>query len=158
MWNAVSYFETLAGSLKLTKGKYQFCRVSGINYLEDLLNAPKTNAAYFAVDDSDDGVTIRYGGGFFNRRAIVVYLLKKYKISNQLEREAALNETREIRIKLISRLLKDSSSVQELLFLDKTRIPYHEVPGYFASGTAGNYFIITIDEPLDITFDATDWE
>ena len=158
MWNAVTYFATLASSLKLTKAKYKFCRVTGLNYLEDLLAGMNSSDAFFAVDDSDDGMTIRNGGGYFNRRAIVVYILKKYKFGDQSARETVLNETREIRRQLITRLLKDSGTVDGLTFLDKSRIPYHEVPGYFAAGTAGIYFIITIDEPTDLVYNGDEWE
>ena len=46
MWNAVSYFETLTGKLKATKGKYAFCRVTGISYLEEVLDKQKTSNAF----------------------------------------------------------------------------------------------------------------
>jgi hypothetical protein len=156
MFNAVTYFEELGKKLKLTKDIYHFCRVTGLNYLEDILTNLNKNA-YLAVDDSDDGVTIRKGGAYFNRRAIVVYILKRYKISDQLDRETKLNETRVIRDKFQARLIKDSNEIEELFFLDKTRIPYKEFPGYFASGVCGCYFIITIEEPKELTINASDW-
>ena len=158
MWNAVNYFETLNGKLKTTKNAYHFCRVSGINGLEEILANYMAKNAFLAVDDSDDGMTIRLGGGYFNRRSIVVYVLKKYKITDMSERETALSETRSIRNSLISKLLVDANNNTEgLNYLNKERIPYHEVPGYFAAGTTGIYFIITIDEPVNLAYNANDW-
>ncbi len=157
MWNAVPYFENISNKLKLTSGKYHFCRVTGLGYLEEILTNLKTKSSFLAVDDSDDGVTIRRGGGYFNRRSVVVYILKKYNFLRQDERETVLQETRAIREKITSRLIKDSNEVEEMYYLNKDRIPYHEVSGYFAAGTAGVYFIITIEEPVNLCYDASDW-
>ena len=158
MWNAVTYFQTLATKLKATKTNYSFCRVSGINHLEDVLANGQRYKAFFAVDDSDDGATIQKGGGYFNRRAIVIYILKKYKITDMADRETALNECRSIHKSILTKLIKDSNDVYELTYLDKSRIPYHEVPGMFAVETAGLYFILTIEEPIELVYDATEWE
>lgn len=158
MWNAVTYFETLMSKLKLTKSTFTFCRVTGLTYLEDVLANYATKKAFLAVDDTDDGVTIQTGGGFFNRRSVVVYILKKYDFKSQEDREEKTNETRVIHQKLLTKLIKDSTIIQEMMYLDKTRIPYHEVPGMFAAGTTGVYFIITINEPVNLVFDESDWE
>ena len=159
MWNAVSYFEALNGKLKLTKGKYTFCRVTGLNNVEDVLANMTKTKAFLAVDDTDDGATIRRsGGGYFNRRAVVVYLLQKYDIKSQTDRETKVNECRSIYSKLLAKLIKDSTAVDDLQFLDKSRIPYHEFPGMFAAETCGLYFIITLDEPINLVYDATDWD
>lgn len=157
MWNAVSYFENLNFMLIATKGIHDFCRVSGLNNLEDILNNITKNA-YTAVDDSDDGVTIQKGGAYFNRRAIVIYILKKYDFKSMTDRENKLNLCREIHKSFLSKIIKDSSLIDDLMFLDKTRFPYHEMPGMFAAGTTGIYFIMTLEEPLDLMFNALEWE
>jgi len=158
MWNAVAYFENLQKKLKLTKTGYKFCRVTGINYLEEILSSSPGEKNFFAVDDTDDGVTIRKGSGYFQRRAIVIFLLKNFDVINQIDREIKLNETRLIRNQLVSKLLRDSNEIQDLLYLDKMRIPYKEVPGFFANGTCGIYFIITLEEPVSLIFNTDDWD
>lgn len=158
MWNAVEYFKSLNSRLKLTRGKFIFCRSTGLGNLEELLNKWQKYSSFTVVDDSDDGLTIRRGGGFFNRRSVIVYILKKYNFKSQDDREVKLAEVRTIYSKFLSRLIRDSNDIQELTYLDKTRIPYHEVPGYFSVGTTGLYFIITIDEPTELTFKPEDWD
>jgi len=158
MWNAVAYFEDLQKKLKLTKTGYKFCRVTGINYLEEILLSSPAEKNFFAVNDVDDGVTIQKGGGFFQRRAIVVFILKRYNATDMVEREVRLNETRLICDKLMAKLIKDSNEVPALTFLDKTRFPYKEVPGYWAIGTCGKYFIFTIDEPKSLIHNQDDWD
>lgn len=158
MWNAVNYFKSLNNRLKLTWGKHILCRSTGLNHLEDLISKMTKYNNFTVVDDSDDGATIRGGGGYFNRRSVIVYILKKYDFRSQEDRETKLNECREIYRKFVSRLLKDSGELPELAYLNKVRIPYHEVPGYFVAGTTGLYFIVTIDEPVDLQFDPSDWD
>jgi hypothetical protein len=157
MWNAVTYFDAIAKRLKATK-QHKFCRVSGIGALEDILQSYNQNA-YFAVDDSDDGITIQKGGGYFDQRSVVIYILQKYKITNMVEREQVLATCRKIRKSIISKLIVDSNNqIQGLEYLDKKRFPYHEVPEYFAAGTAGVYFSITIEEPVSLIYDSDEWD
>ena len=157
MFNASDYFKNCNSKLKLcVDNGYKFSRVSGIEYLEDILTDLK-QPAYLAVDDTDDGVTVREGAGYFVKRVITVFILRRYKLSDQVDRETKLAETRLIRNKLTAKLIKDSNTVDELMFLDKTRFPYKEVPGYFASGTCGIYFFVTIKEPTNLVHNGDDW-
>ena len=157
MFNAISYFQNCNSKLKLTvDNKYKFSRVTGFEYLEDILDDVK-QPAYLAVDDTDDGVTVREGAGYFVKRVITVFILRRYKVGDQADRENKLAETRLIRNKLTARLIKDSNTNADLMFLDKTRFPYKEVPGYFAAGTCGIYFFVTVKEPTDLCDVANDW-
>lgn len=158
MWNAVDYFKNLHSKLKKTNFDYHFCRVSGLNMLEDILSNYSSKNAFLAIDDSDDGSTITNFGGYFNRRSITVFILKKYKINEMELREEILNECRSIYISLLSKLLIDKAIVPGLMYLDNKQIPYHEVPGQFAGGTTGIYFVLTIEEPINLVYDATEWD
>ena len=157
MFNAVTYFQNCNSKLKIcVDNNYKFSRVTGFEYLEDILKDIK-QPAYLAVDDTDDGVVVREGAGYFIKRVITVFILRRYKISDQADRETKLAETRLIRNKLTARLIKDSNTNADLMFLDKTRFPYKEVPGYFAAGTCGIYFFVTLKEPTDLCEVANDW-
>lgn len=157
MWNAIDYFETLKGKLKLTKTEYTFCRVTGLNYLEEILSNIKASS-YLGVDDTDDGATIQMGGGWVNRRSVVVYVLKKYKFGDNKDRQEKMNEIRVVHKKLLAKLIKDSGNIDDLMFLDKSRFPYHEVPGMFAAGTCGMWFVVTLNEPTELICDANDYD
>lgn len=158
MWNAVNYFKDINSKLKLTvDGKYHFARITGITFLEDILSNLKSQQAYLAVDDTDDGVTVRKGGAYFTKRVVTVYVLRKYKIADQQDRETKLAECRLIRDKLEARIIKDTNTVADMMYVDKTRFPYREVPGYFAAGTCGIYFFITIEEPKNLCYDGDDY-
>ena len=158
MLNATNYFKEICNTLKETKSdQFHFCRVTGLDYLEDVLAKVKSKNAFFAVDDSDDGVTTCNSGGYFERKSVVVYLLKKYDVKDLLDREVKLNEVRSIYRKILSKLIIDKKNVSALYYLD-TNIYYHEVPGFFAAGTCGLYFIISYSEAVELIYNATDWE
>ncbi|HEY6915149.1 MAG TPA: hypothetical protein VI413_10775, partial [Paludibacter sp.] len=129
-----------------------------LSHLEDILTNQRNSTAFLAIDDTDDGVTIKRGGGYYNRRAIFVYVLKKFNTKSQEDREEKVAETRLIHKSLLSKLIIDKNSVDGLMFLDENRIPYHEVPGMFVAETCGLYFSFTIEEPTNLVYDANDWE
>ncbi len=158
MWDAVEYFRSVNSRLKLTRDKYEFCRSTGLANLEELISGAQKHQNFTVVDDSDDGVTVRKGGGYFNRRSVIVYILTKYNFKSLEDRANKLNEVRKIHTRFLSRLIHDSNVMPELSYLDKSRIPYHEVPGYFIAGTTGLYFVITVDEPVDLQYDNEDWD
>lgn len=155
MWNSIEYFDNARKSLKLTKA-FTFSRISGMENLEEILN-DRTSQNIFAVDDTDDGVTFKKGNSFFRTRNIVVYVLKRYDIKNMIDREEKMTECRNIVNKIQSKILLDSNSIVELMFL-RDRMPDHEIPGYFATGFTGKSLMITIDEPTELIFDEADWD
>lgn len=157
MWNAEQYFENIQKTLKLTKDTFRFGRVSGINNLEDVIADMKVKN-WIAVDSSEDGAIVRPSNGFFDRRSIVVFVLMRYNIAKQEDRVARVADCKAIYRKMVAKLLKDSTTIDELTYLDRSRIPYHEVPGYFATGMTGIYFVVTINEPTALVYDSTDYD
>lgn len=157
MLNAVTYFETLQKQLKLTKD-FHFGRVTGIDGMEDLINASPKHKQFFLVDDTDDGVRIKQGGAWFLRRVVVGYVLEQYKYPDMKQREEVLNNLRTILNKISARLIRDKSRVPELASIDDSRFPYREFPGNFARGTTGYYFTVTLHEPENLVYNADDWD
>ena len=45
----------------------------------------------------------------------------------------------------------------ELYLLNKDRIKFKELPGYFANGSTGLYFIFTVDFPKQLIYNSDDW-
>lgn len=155
MFNPVTYLETLHGELKATRTAYYFCRVSGVSDLEEVLDNVKRHSKFLAVDDSQDGYTFRgAAGGFFERRQYTVFILTRVKYGDMDARLTALEESREIFRSLMSRFINDKLSID---CIDFDRTAFYEVPPAFAHGTCGIYFIFTVQNPVDLRYDATDW-
>ena len=158
MWNSVQYFDNATSKLKLTKNLYKYKKVSGIRNLEEVIS-DRVNDKFIAVDDTDDGNTFQgAGGGWFKRRTVIVFILQKYDIKNMQDRETKLNECRVIMNRFQSKIIADAQELEELLYLDKSRMPHYELDDYFANGCTGLYFMISINEPTDLIYNANDWE
>lgn len=156
MFDPIAYMQTLHSKLKLTKDKYKFCRVSGLSALEEVLDSFKRDKFFFAVDDSQDGITFRgAGAGYFERRPYTVFILGKADYGNMDQRSAILTEAKSIYRNLLSKLIKDKLAIQ---VIDMQSIRFFEVPPAFAFGSAGIYFIFTVENPVNLTYDAESWD
>ena len=59
LFDALSYFKGMCKKNKLAKAHAFYpCVCSGINSLEEVLQNLRRESAFFAVDDTNDGVTI----------------------------------------------------------------------------------------------------
>ncbi len=158
MFNPITYFETLSKSLKLTMDKYHFTKVSGLDGLEGVLSSRKHHSFFVAVDDTENGVIVRgKGHGFFNRRPSTIFICAAAEYGDMDQRQTLLAEFREIHRSFCSRLIKDRAE-DGLFLLDSSRIPYYEIPGYFANGCVGIYFMIYNDEPTNLAYVQSEWE
>ena len=161
MFDAHKYFEKICQTNKLLiEGKYHFCRVTGISYMEEVIQKFQREKAYFCIDDTEDGTIIsNSGNGYFERRQYTVFILKKYSFNNMDEQHAALEECRRICRQIVKKLIFDRSVLaNEMTYLHVDRIPFYEVPGYFISGCTGLYFMVTVDIPTELCYEPEDWE
>jgi hypothetical protein len=126
-FDAHSYFEEICRKNKLTAaGEYKFCRVSGISYMEDMIQNFKSAKAYFCIDDTEDGNLIQSGGGYMERRQYTVFLLKKYPFNKMEAQHAALNECRQIYRQIVKKLIRDRRLLEnEMTYLKLDRIPFY---------------------------------
>jgi len=155
MFDPIQYMQTIHGSLKLTKDKYCFTRVSGVSALEEVLENFKRNKYFFAVDDSQDGITFRSGGSYFERRPYTVFILGRAEYGNMEQRETVMEEAKTIYRSILSRLIRDKLSIP---VLNMENIRFYEVPPAFAFGCSGLYFIFTVENPVNLVYDAAEWD
>lgn len=154
-FNPVTYMQQLHGELKLTAGKYEFARVSGISALEEVLENSRRNTHFFAVDDSQDGTTFRgAGAGYYERRPYTVFILGKTDYGDMDARETVLAEAKTIYRHLMSRLIKDKLNIP---VLDMERTRFYEVPPAFAAGCSGLYFVFNVEIPVNLVYDGEAW-
>lgn len=154
MFDPITYMQTLHGKMKLTKDKYRFSKVSGLSALEEVLENFKREKYFFAVDDSQDGVTFRSGGAYFERRPYTVFILGKAEYGKMDQRAAVMEEAKTIYRNLLTKLIKDKLSIP---VLNMENIRFFEVPPAFAFGCSGLYFIFTVENPVNLVYNATEW-
>lgn len=160
LFDAIVYFKALCNRNKLAKANNFYpCACSGINSLQEVLENFRRQSAFFAVDDTNDGVTERRSGGFFKKRTFTIFIMKRYKIDNMADRQEALDICRELSAQVHSRLLRDREEMNnELVYLNADNVYTRELGEYFISGCTGLYFMIDVSEPIDLTYKDEEWE
>lgn len=158
-FNAYDYFEKICTKNKLARsGQFEFCRVTGLEGMEEALNNFRKTETFFCIDATNDGSTVQVNGGFFKRRVFTVFLLKRYKFGDMSAHQEALNICRTLFDQICSRMLLDREILLgDLIYLNTDRIHFREMEKYFLSGCAGIYFMIDIDEPLDLSYEPEQW-
>ena len=160
LFDALSYFKGMCKKYKLAKAHAFYpCVCSGINSLEEVLQNLRRESAFFAVDDTNDGVTEKRSGGYFKKRTFTVFLMMRYRISDMAERQAALEVCRQLFRQVHSRKLVDRENLDnELVYLNSDNVYSRELGEYFISGCTGLYFMIDVSEPVSLIYDSDEWE
>lgn len=159
-FEAYSYFNNIQLSLKLTKG-FHFARISDPTSMEEVINNFTKYQEFFCIDDTNDGVTVEIGGGFFERRIYIVHLIKNYSLKKKdsmTQQKVALEQCRQIYRKVVSKLIADKEANLNGLRYLNTRIPFYEYPKYMFTGATGIYFIVSLDVPTDLCYKPEDWD
>lgn len=159
-FDGYAYFAQLCTKNKLSlQEQFKFCRVTGLGGMEEALANLKRERCFFCIDDTTDGATIRRSGGFYKRRVYTVFLLKRYKFGDMSAHRDALNVCRQLFDQIVSRMLIDKDKLDsDLIYMNTDRIHFREMEKYFLSGCAGIYFMIDVDEPLDLRYEAEEWD
>lgn len=159
-FDGYSYFEQICSKNKLAiEQGFRFCRVMGLHGMEEAISGIKKHTCFFCVDDTNDGTTVQSNGGFFKRRVFTVFLLKRYKFGDMEEQHRALEVCRRLYDQICSRMIVDKEELgNQLIYLNTERIHFREMEKYFLSGCAGVYFMIDVDEPINLCYEPEQWE
>lgn len=153
------YFEDLCRRNRMASD-LQFCTVScsGVNHLDSVLNRYDCDANFVAVDDICDEETFLDSGGWFKRKAFTVFLLMRYEHDNERDRREKMGTCRELLRQFQSGLLRDAPRfIKEGLYVQMNSIRSREMGGIFLNDCTGLYFMFYVDEPVDISFNPTEW-
>lgn len=135
------------------------CTCTGIDGLQGIMDDWQTAQGFICSDDVTTGETIREGGGWFQRRTFTVFILQRYEYGDENDRQAKLSLCREVLRQMQSRLVRDRDQLgNDLVFLRVEAMPTTEMGQYFASGCTGLYFMVTVDEPVTLIYDGTEWD
>jgi hypothetical protein len=160
MFNAIEYLEKIAKANSLAK-KHEFIvgECSGIEGLEPLMQNYRKAANYIMVDDTVDGSMISNRVGWYNRRTYTVFIFAMYREDDMDDRRQKLDLCREIFRQLLSHLIADTEKYEyDLVYMRTQSIQYRELNSYNFSGVTGLYFMLNVDEPADLQFDASLWD
>ena len=152
LFDYIAYFEGLWQQNRLAQQEqFKFCTCSGIETLQGPLQQFRTANAFFCVDDTNDG--------WFKKRTVTVFLLHRYNMKDMATYTAALGKCRRLLRQLLTRMLVDEDALSnEMVYMRTESVLSRELGQYFLNGCTGLYFMVEVAEPIDLTFDATEWQ
>lgn len=134
------------------------CTCSGIQYLEGMVSGLRHVANFFCVSDVSEGSTVCRSGGFFRRRVFTVYILSRFKVNDTDDQEGKMNLCRELFRQFHSKLLRDEAKLDnEMIYLNVGDIRSRDIGGMFLTGCTGLYFMVSVDEPVNLCYDEDEW-
>ena len=156
-WNAVGFFENLTAENRLAqKEQFTFCRVSGLDGFEEMLDNMQSSTAFVAVSDIAQGFT-ELNNTPRTRRVKTVFFAMRHKIDDMTARQECMEIMRELFRQFMSRLILERTRLeQNCIYLDP-HISFNEIDRYFFSGCACCYFQVAVDVFTDLRLNSDEW-
>lgn len=157
-WNASQFFEELTAKNRLAqKEKFSFCRVSGLDGLEEALDNMQSSSAFVCVSDIANGYT-ELNNTPRTRRVKTIFFAMRHAINDMNARQNCMDTMRELFRQFMSVLIQERTKLeQNCIYLDP-RISFNEIDRYFFSGCACAYFQLAVDVFTDLRFNSDEWE
>lgn len=157
-WDAAAFFEPLVGKNKLCrKIGMRFCRVSGLQGLEDALDGMINTQAFFAVSEESQGVTELLTTPH-SRRVKTVFLAMRHKLDDMEARRNCFLRMNEVFRQMMSVLLRQQTRIaQGHIYIDP-KITFTEMESYTLAGCAGAFFQVTVDTNLNLVYNPDEWD
>ena len=155
-----AYVARLAEKNKLARrAGFHNCTCSGINHLEGILQKFRTEKAFVCSSDVTEGSTTQRSGGWMKRRIFTVFILHRFKPGYMEDYEEKMELCRELFRQFQSRMLRDALKFQdEMSQLNLQDIRSRELGGLFLNGCTGLYFMVSMDEPVNLCYDDGEWD
>ena len=159
-FDIIAYLQGLVSRNRLANARgFCFSTCSGVQALEGLLSDMRDATRFVCVSDVTQGNTTYNGQSWSARRVATVFILSRYELGNAASYAAAITECRSLMNQLLSGMLHDAERIANAtdasLRLDEVRS--NELGGTFLDGCTGLYFMVGVDEPLDIAYKEEDW-
>lgn len=162
LFDSITYFRNLCQKNRLCKEHGFVDGTScGIEGLDTAMAKFRKAQNFILVDDSNDTNTFSNKVGFFDRRVNCVFVLAHYKFGDNDDRKEKLELCRRIFRQFVSRMLADKQSYRygiAMEYLNLDNIYSKEMEVWSVNGCTGLYFMVENDEPVDLTYNADDWE
>jgi len=159
-FDSEKYFSRICSGNKLAAAEqFHFCTCSGVAALQGVLEQFRTKKAFFCLDDTNDGTLFQgRGGGWYKRRTFTVFILHSYDFKSMPSYRGALDVCRLLFLQVVSRLILDERDAgNELVYLHVDNILSRELGRSLANNCTGLYFMIDVDEPVDLRYNADQW-
>lgn len=154
-----AYIERLTAECRLTRNAGYACAAcSGIAHLEEVLANFRETSRVVAVSDVCDEKTALVGGAWFKRRLFTVFVTHPFTFNDMRSYREAMDCCREIYRLFQSRMLHDAQRAAfRYAQLNLADLRSQELGGTLLNGATGLLFMVTMDEPTDISYNPDEW-
>ena len=112
-WDATQFFEELtANNLLAHKERFTFCRVSGLDGFEEMLDNMQSSTAFVAVSDIAQGYT-ELNNTPRTRRVKTIFFAMRHKIDDMTARQECMEIMRELFRQFMSRLILERTRLEQ---------------------------------------------
>lgn len=155
-----AYIATLTRSNLLARREgFLPCTCSGLGYLEGMLQQMRTTRAWVCTSDVCDESTARHGGAWFRRRVFTVFIVRRHDPRHDTDHIRQMNTCRELFRQFHTRFIHDEEQLRSrLCYLGVDDVRSRELGGEFLAGATGLYFMIAVDEPVNLCYDPGGWQ
>ena len=160
LFPALDYFTQLAKSNRIAADNgFHPCLCSGPESIQGVMESFKKHKNFIMVDDTTSQQTFGNGVGFLRRDVYTVFVVAAYRFDDMADRELKLNMCRQIFRQFHSRLLHDRDVLgdERLTYLQLNNIYSTEMPRYSYNGVTGLYFMVQNEQPIDISYEQSEW-
>lgn len=160
MFDFTAHLKRLVERNRLAQARgFVFGTCTGITGLEAMMENFSTQSHFVLSDDITTGETFYQSGAWFHRRTFTVFILARYDFDNEPQRTEALSLCRELSRQLQSHFVLDRSEYQtQDVDFKVEAMPSSEIAQFFGNGLTGLYFMLSIDEPLNLCYDENEWD
>lgn len=159
-WDPSIYFREIVAKNKLaTEHKFSFVTVPSVIGAMMLAADRTKSSAHVAFCETSDGSTTQgMSAGFFRRKVFTVFVLYRYDIKNEAQRNERLNICRTLRDQIYSRFLRDSEELEAATsYAFQTSIQERDTPQFTLDGCTGTWFQMQVDIPVDLRYNPEEW-
>lgn len=158
MFDGIGYFKRIAKACKACRD-YVTTECSGPMGVEGMMQNFRKAHSFVMVDDTTVGsTTMNRAGGAFDRRTYTVFLVKQHTGDDMEDYERKMQELRSIYRLFLSRMVRDRYDLDlQEVYLQTQSILYKEPGPMGFNGAAAIYFMVSIDEPVDLEYDDEQW-
>lgn len=156
-WDAVSFFRRLTESNRFARDHgYRFHPVSGLEGFHGALTDLLRTKAFVCVSDSSQG-GLDLDNTPHTRRVKTVFLAFRHEAADDQERNAAMDNMRELFRQYMSVLIQEKTRLDEQCVYIDSRISFTEIERYFYLDAACAYFQIAVDTYTDLSYNPDEW-
>lgn len=157
-WDSSDFFEklTLSNKFAISKG-FIFCRVSGLDGLQDAIGTYQSRVPFVAASDISQGV-LYTDNSPHTERVKTVFIAYPHAADSMSAREEAMDLNRELFRQFMSKLILEKTKLEEhFIYLDD-RVSLTEIDRYAFSGMACAYFQLKVSTYTDLRFNPDEWQ